>query len=233
MQCVVLAGGLGTRMRPRTETVPKVLLPIAGKPFAVHQLEHLAKVGVSRLVYCIGFLGEQVREVLGDGSHWGVSIAYADEGQVLRGTGGAIRLAWEQGLLEEYFAVLYGDSYLPIDFRMPHAAFLESGMPALMTVYRNQERFDKSNAQFQDGKVWYDKTAATAGKHFEFIDYGLLFFRQQLFAEALSERWDLAQLLHSLSAQGKLAGYEVASRFYEMGSLDGFSDLERYLLEKR
>jgi N-acetyl-alpha-D-muramate 1-phosphate uridylyltransferase len=230
MQCVILAGGLATRMRPHTETVPKVLLPIGDKPFAVHQIEHLRASGVDRLVYCIGYLGEQVREVLGTGTQWGVDIEYVDEGEHLKGTGGAVRLAWEQGVLEESFAVLYGDSYLPIDFRLPWVLFLKSRMQALMTVYRNGGKFDKSNAEFRNGKVFYDKKAASEGKAFEYIDYGLSFLNRDLFKEVPAAKWDLSELFHRLSQENALAGYEVHERFYEIGSPRGLEELSEHLL---
>ncbi len=230
MQCVILAGGLATRMRPHTETIPKVLLPIGGTPFAVHQIEHLRASGVDRLVYCIGHLGEQVRTALGSGVQWGVDIEYVDEGPNLKGTGGAIRLAWEQGVLEESFAVLYGDSYLPIDFRLPWVFFLKERAKALMTVYRNQGNFDKSNAEFKDGKVFYDKKAAEAGKSFEFIDYGLSFLKRDLFKDSPDSHWDLSDLFHRLSEENALLGYEVFERFYEIGSPTGFEELSEHLL---
>lgn len=230
MQCVILAGGLATRMRPHTETIPKVLLPVGGKPFAVHQIEHLRTSGVDRIVYCIGFLGDQVRERLGSGSKWGVDIEYVDEGAELKGTGGALRLAWEQGVLEESFAVLYGDSYLPIDFRLPWVFFLKERAKALMTVYRNGGKFDKSNAEFRNGKVFYDKKAAEAGKSFEFIDYGLSFLKRDLFKNVPSSKWDLSDLFHQLSKEDALFGYEVFERFYEIGSPSGLEALSEHLL---
>lgn len=227
MQCVILAGGLGTRMRPLTETCPKTLLPVKGRPFAHHQLHWLAAQGVTEAIYCIGHEGHRIR------SYWDAepspvaSIRYVDEGARLRGTGGAIRLAHEQGVLEESFLVIYGDSFLPVEYAPVWQAFQASGMPALMTVLRNEGRWDRSNAIYENGRViLYDKTANSA---MHYIDYGLSACRRELFTASTPEVFDLAALFHQLSLQGQLAGYEVARRFYEIGSPAGLQDLELYL----
>src|SRR5258708_3077419 len=110
----ILAGGLATRLRPVTETIPKALVEVAGKPFILRQLDYLREQGVSRVVLCVGFLGEQIRAVVGDGTALGLSVSYSQDWPTLMGTGGALRQA--PPLLEFQFLVLYGDSYLAIDF---------------------------------------------------------------------------------------------------------------------
>ncbi len=184
MQCVILAGGLGTRMLPHTQAVPKALLPVAGRPFAHWQLASLKKSGVTEVVYCIGHLGSLVRDFVGDGRRFGLEVRYVDEGESLRGTGGALRLACEQGVLAERFLVTYGDSYLPIDFSGPFASFVSCGRPALMTVLKNDGRWDKSNVIWKDGGiVLYDKEPRAEMLH---IDYGLLAFTRSLVAERIA-----------------------------------------------
>lgn len=234
MQCFVLAGWLGTRMRPLTEKIPKVLLPVNGVPFAFHQLELLKRNGFTRVTYSVGFLGEQVREALGDGKKWGLTVDYVDEGAELRGTGGALRLAFDEAALDEVFCVLYGDSYLPIDYREPWKFFATRTEPALMTVFHNQGRFDRSNARLDGDLVYYDKKAAAAGQGFEYIDYGLSILRREVVEKRLpsGRKGDLAELLHSLSVEKKLVGFEVRERFYEVGSPEGLTELERYLAGK-
>ena len=145
MQCVILAGGLGTRMWPETKTIPKTLLPIAGTPFATWQLAWLAGSGIDSVVYCVGHLGQLIRDHVGDGSSWGLSVRYVDEGDHLRGTAGALRLACDQGALDEDFLVLYGDSWLQIDPASVLRAARECREPALMTVFRNDGCWDGSN----------------------------------------------------------------------------------------
>jgi NDP-sugar pyrophosphorylase family protein len=157
-QCVVLAGGLGTRMLPLTEDVPKTLLPVLGRPFADYQLRWLRSQGITDVVYCIGHLGSMVRDFVGDGSRWDLRTTWVDEGEQLRGTAGALRLALDGGVLHHSFCVLYGDSYLQAALPPVRRAFTESGKPALMTVLHNEGRWDTSNVEFESGQLrLYDK----------------------------------------------------------------------------
>jgi NDP-sugar pyrophosphorylase family protein len=225
MQCVILAGGLGTRMRPLTETCPKTLLPVAGRPFAYHQLHWLAAQGITEVVYSIGHQGDFIRSYWDEEPSPVSKIRYVDEGERLRGTAGALRLAREQGVLDERFFVIYGDSFLRVEFKTIWQAFQASGQPALMTVLRNEGRWDRSNVVYENGKVvLYDKTGAAGMRY---IDYGLSCFRRDIFDD--STHSDLAALFHELSVQGKLAGFEAHERFYEIGSPAGLRDLEQYL----
>jgi NDP-sugar pyrophosphorylase family protein len=226
MQCVILAGGLGTRMRPLTETCPKTLLPVHGRPFAWHQMHWLASQGVDDVIYCIGHQGEMIRRYWESEPRPVRSVRYVDEGEQLRGTGGALRLAHRQGVLNESFLVIYGDSFLPVKFPPAWRAFQASRMPALMTVLRNEGRWDRSNVIYEKGRlILYDKQPDPRMQH---IDYGLSAFRRELFDDT-REVFDLATLLHQLSLEGRLAGFEVSERFYEIGSQQGLADLERYL----
>lgn len=224
MQCVILAGGLGTRMRPLTDVCPKTLLPVAGHPFAHHQVHWLAAQGVTEIVYCIGHQGDLIRKFWTE-EPAPIPIRYVDEGEILRGTAGALRLAIEQGALDASFFVIYGDSFLPVEFGPIWQAFRASGQPALMTVLRNEGRWDRSNAIYQTGQVvQYDKSAAPG---MQYIDYGLSCFRHDVFGEFTHS--DLSLVFHDLSLQGRLAGFEVHERFYEIGSPAGLRDFERYL----
>jgi len=226
MQCVILAGGLATRMRPLTDTCPKTLLPVCGRPFAHHQLHWLAAQGVEDVIYCIGHQGEMIRRYWESVPKPVRSIRYVDEGEQLRGTGGALRLASEQGVLDESFLVIYGDSFLPVEFPPVWRAFQASGMPALMTVLRNEGRWDRSNVIYENGRLLlYDKQTDS---RMQYIDFGLSAFRRDLFDQR-PEVFDLAVLLHELSLYGRLAGFEVQQRFYEIGSPHGLRDLEQYL----
>jgi NDP-sugar pyrophosphorylase family protein len=235
MQCVILAGGIGTRMWPETRTVPKTLLPVHGKPFAAWQLSWLANSGIRSVVYSIGYLGDDVRAYVGDGSAWGVSVAYVDEGEHLRGTAGALRLALDSGVLEGDFLVLYGDSWLQVD----PAAVLESlrgrPEPALMTVHRNEGQWDASNVIFDGHRVVrYAKGLSERPPEMRWIDYGLTALRQSVLEQHVPPDavFDLAPVLSTLAAEGKLAGFEVPDRFYEIGSPRGRAELETVLREQ-
>jgi NDP-sugar pyrophosphorylase family protein len=237
LQCVILAGGLGTRMRPLTETIPKALVPVLGTPFADWQLALLAEQGVERVVYCTGYRGEMLRAHVGDGSRFGLRVAWSDEGDRLLGTAGAIRLALDRAVLDGAFFVLYGDSYLPASFAGAEAAWRGSGAPALMTVLRNDGRWDRSNCVYRDGRVvLYDKRAgAERAAGMRWIDYGLSVLTGEVVAGRVpaGEVADLADLQHDLSRASRLAGLEVSERFYEAGSATGLRDLEEYLQARR
>lgn len=226
----VLAGGLATRLRPLTERIPKALVEVAGKPFVEHQLDLLRRHGVNRVVLCVGYLGEMVEAAVGDGSRWGIDVRYAFDGGTLLGTGGALRKALP--LLGEEFLVLYGDSYLDCDYRAVEAAFIASGKLGLMTVFRNANRWDRSNVVFTDGRiVRYDKRAHTPDM--AYIDYGLGALQAKAFDPYPTETAvDLATIYQALLARNELAGFEVAQRFYEVGSPAGLEETQCYLRAK-
>lgn len=226
-ECVILAGGVASRLGTQAGDLPKTLVPVGGRPFADHQLTWLAEQGVGEVVYCIGYRGDQIRDYVGEGERWGLNVTYVDEGADLRGTGGALRLAYDDGVLAESYAVLYGDSYLDVDLPRVHEAFRASGQPALMTVLRNERRWDKSNADFDGALVTrYSKTEGA----FEWIDYGLSVLTRNIASEIPNdEPADLAELYTRLSGERRLAGFEVTERFYEIGSPNGLAELERFL----
>ena len=226
----ILAGGLATRLRPITEEIPKSLIEVAGEPFICHQLEYLRKQGINSVVLCIGFLGEMIQEVVGDGSRWDMRVSYSPDGPTLLGTGGALRQALP--LLGEHFFILYGDSYLPIDFSDVEKTYAASGKKGLMTVLKNQNRWDKSNVEFDVGQITeYNKTVIRPEMHY--IDYGLgILQKTVLQAYPARQSFDLSKVYNDLSLAGELAGYEVFERFYEIGSHQGIADTQAYLLEK-
>ncbi len=226
----ILAGGLATRMKPHTEKMPKSLIDVHGKPFVARQLECLAERGVQRVVLCIGHLGAMIRESIGEGERFGLQLQYSDEGGTLLGTGGALKKALP--LLGDRFLVVYGDSLLECDYEAVERRFLESGRKGLMTVFRNDGRFDASNVLFDDGLIrMYDKIHRVPDmKH---IDYGLGALSSGAFDRvAESAPFDLAAIYQDLLAKGELAGLEVYERFYEIGSSAGLADTRRHFEEK-
>ncbi len=227
----ILSGGLATRLRPLTETIPKALVEIGGEPFLAHQLRLLARWGADRVVLCIGYRGEMIRDFAGDGSAFGVCIDYSSDGPALLGTAGAIRRALP--LLGSSFFVLYGDSYLPCDYRAVERAFRRSGKSGLMTVYRNDGRFDASNVDFANERILaYDKRDSTPAMRY--IDYGLGAFRSDVFAALPDNQFhDLASIYQGLLHRGDLAGFETHERFYEIGSPSGIQELQDYIRRPR
>jgi N-acetyl-alpha-D-muramate 1-phosphate uridylyltransferase len=223
----ILAGGLATRLRPVTETIPKALIEIAGEPFLAHQLRLLRAAGYERVVLCVGYLGEMVRDFAGDGSAFGLHVDYAFDGPKLLGTAGAIMRALP--LLGPHFSVIYGDSYLPCDYAAAERAFAESGRLGLMTVYRNEGRWDTSNVEFEHGRVLrYDKANRTPTMRH--IDYGLGVLRREAFDGVPADQpYDLAAVYRDLVQRGELAAWESPDRFYEIGSREGIADLAEFL----
>ena len=223
----ILAGGLATRLKPITEKIPKLLVEVAGEPFFSHQLRLLKGAGLNRLVLCVGYLGEMIVEGYGDGAEWGISIDYSFDGPKLLGTGGALIRALPK--LGDAFYVLYGDSYLPIDYLAVGEAFLKSGKQGLMTVFENREKYDASNVWFQDGVIRsYDKKDKVP--EMRHIDYGLGLFRADAFdGFPRDEVVDLAEVQKALLKRGELAGFEISQRFYEIGSHAGLRELDQLL----
>ena len=223
----ILAGGMATRLRPITEKIPKLLVEVAGEPFFSHQLRLLRANGLTRIVLCVGYLGQQIVDLYGDGAKWGVKIEYAFDGPKLLGTGGALIAALPK--LGDAFYVLYGDSYLPIDYRAVGDFFLRSGQLGLMTVYENQGKYDTSNVWFEGGGIRvYDKKAKLP--EMRHIDYGLGVFRATAFDGFPRDAVvDLAEVQKSLVARQQLAGFEIKERFYEIGSHEGLKELNELL----
>ena len=180
---------------------------------------------------CVGYLGEQIKAEVGDGSAYGLEVRYSWDGPRLLGTGGALKRALP--LLGDRFFVFYGDSYLPVDFRSVERSFLESGSPALTTVLQNDDRWDKSNVLFQRGRiVEYNKRSPRP--EMRHIDYGLGILSASLFSDRPADApFDLAEVYHDLSLRGELAGFEVFERFYEIGSQAGLQETDEFLARGR
>lgn len=223
----ILAGGLASRLQPLTETIPKVLIEVTGEPFIAHQLRLLRANGFQRVTVCAGYLGEMIQDCVGDGGRFGLQVEFSFDGPRLLGTAGAVKQALP--LLGEAFFVLYGDTYLSCDYRAVQTEFERSGRPALMTVFRNENRWDRSNVEFVNGRISaYDKEQRTP--RMQHIDYGLGVFNHSAFEIVPRDQpYDLATLYHSLLTQGQLAAYEVDQRFYEIGTLEGLEETRRHL----
>ncbi len=230
MQAVVLAGGLATRMRPRTLTVPKAMLEVAGRPFVDWQLEKLAACGYDDVVLCVAHLAEQIEAHVEDGARFGVRVRYSHEGPTLLGTAGALRAALD--LLAPTFLVTYGDSYLPFDYAEPlrvldaHADCL-----GVMSIYENAGQWDESNVFPDETGAWvarYEKKRPDL--HFTHIDYGAIALRREVIAALpAGEARDLAAIQAELASRRLLRAVVARDRFFEIGSPDGLATLDRWL----
>lgn len=231
MQVVILAGGLATRLRPITEEVPKSLIEIEGKSFLEYQLDFLKRGGVEDIVLCTGYLGEQVEKYCGDGSRFGMNIRYSHEGERLLGTAGALKKA--ERLLDDPFFTLYGDSYLFLNFAGVLSYFNSQNKLALMTVYKNQDRYDRSNTMIEGNMVkHYSKKERTEGM--VYIEYGANLFRKEvlnLIPE--NQPYSLEQLFSKLIDEKELLAFEVSERFYQIGSPEGLEEFKKYVSQEK
>lgn len=224
---IILAGGMATRLYPVTRNVPKAMIHICGRPFIDHQLRLLQEKGISEVILCIGNLGSNIEEFVGDGARWGLSVRYSYDGTTLLGTGGAVKKA--AGLLDGAFFIMYGDSYLDIDYQSVAMHFLSSGFPVLMTVFRNRNSMDVSNILMINGRIAkYSKTECDPSM--EYIDYGLIAMRKEILDGYPSGTpFDLSGVLSEAVAKEAVIPFEVKQRFFEIGSFQGILETEDYI----
>jgi NDP-sugar pyrophosphorylase family protein len=228
---VILAGGLATRLYPVTRKIPKSLILIDGRPFIEHQFELMREKGVTKVFLCVGNFGKMIEAHVGDGSRFGLKVQYSYDGDILLGTGGAIKKA--AGMLPDVFLILYGDSYLDVDFESVVQQFNTGTFPAMMTVYRNRNSYDTSNIIMKGGKIIkYDKRSFDPAM--EYIDYGLITIRKSVFDKyPANAPFDISLVLSRLVDAGLVPGYEVTKRFYEIGSIVGIKETEDYIKTRK
>jgi NDP-sugar pyrophosphorylase family protein len=224
----LLAGGLATRLGHAAATVPKAMVEVAGRPFIEHQLELLHRNGIRRVVLCLGHLGEQIEDHLGDGSRFAMELRYRHDGKAALGTGGAVRSALPE--LGDVFWVMYGDSYMDIDYSAVLEKFDQNAAAlGLMTVIRNDDRWDRSNVIFRGGRLMrYDKK--NRAPDMRYIDYGVQILRSEAAERLIANRpADVADLYRVLVSEGRMVGHEVNRRFYEIGTPGSLEETRRFL----
>lgn len=225
----ILAGGKATRLGELARDIPKCLQDVAGRPFLHWQLDWVASQGHRRVVLLIGHLGDQVRASVGDGARFGLDIAYSEDGDRPLGTAGALRQALP--LLGPRFLVTYGDSLLDVSLGEVEDAWAASRKAALMTVLANGNRWDTSNLIYRDGAIRaYDKVRRSP--EMQHIDYGLGGLSEQLLQELPDGPADLATVYQTALQRGELAAFEVAHRFYEIGTPAGLQELRTHLTSR-
>lgn len=230
MQAVILAGGLGTRLRPVTEQIPKVMVPVNGKPFLLHLVELLKSNGVNDAILCIGYLGGKVRNFFEHERSPGLKIRYSEEKEELLGTGGALKQA--QNLLENHFFVINGDTYLPLDYAEVERTFLNRGKKALMVAYDNQEDTGvKNNVALDENLMVIKHDKGGHSPDLKFVEAGVLVLkREALELIRKGSRISLEKGLYpGLIQQGQLAAYVTGQRFYDIGTMEQKRNFEELL----
>jgi N-acetyl-alpha-D-muramate 1-phosphate uridylyltransferase len=228
---VLLAGGLATRLYPVTHSIAKSMIEIAGKPFISHQIELLKSKGIEKIIICAGKYGEQIQDFVGDGANFGLNVYFSFDGEKLLGTGGAVKKALN--FVENEFFLMYGDSYLDIDFKAINKYFQGFDKLGLMTVLKNDNLWDRSNVIFKDGKLLkYSKKEYDS--EMNYIDFGLGVLKKKSFEfYKETDTFDLSDLYSNLLEKEELIGYEVFNRFYEIGSFKGIEETEDFLNNRR
>jgi MurNAc alpha-1-phosphate uridylyltransferase len=222
---VILAGGIGSRLGRLTKKTPKALIKVNGKPFIHYQLTLLSKQGIKKVILCIGHLGNKIKKFVGDGKQFNLEVKYSYEKKLL-GTGGAIKNAFS--LIKKNFFIMYGDTYLPINFINVQNRYKRLKYNSLITVYKNQNNLDKSNVFFNGKRIVYDKKNYL--KKMKYIEYGLSIFNKKIFKYfSKKKKFDLSDVFYFLSKKKLLNYYIVKKRFYEIGSISGLKDSKKYL----
>lgn len=232
-QVVVLLGGLGTRLKDTAADTPKSMVDVHGRPFFHYQLHLMKQQGFRDFVFCVGYMGEAIEDYFADGSEYGVNIRYSYDGDGLLGTGGALRKALP--LLDPDFVVIYGDSYMDTDYReliYRYLAAKSRGKKALMSVYRNADKYDRSNVVFKNDELLeHDKWRHAP--EMEYIDFGVSILNKSV-VEAIPEgqELDLSDVYQQLVHDRLMSGCEVANRFYEIGRPDSLDEFRRFIHER-
>jgi NDP-sugar pyrophosphorylase family protein len=237
LTCLVLAGGLGTRMADFTKSIPKILIPVGGRPFLHHQLDLLEQQGFSKIVLSLGYLGTMVVEELERHSHPGLQISFIFDGDFPLGTGGAARKACENGILDQFFFITYGDSYLPFNPQAMVSEFNAQKYEAIMALYTNSENLDRNNARIsEDFTVTYMKNVSNPEEFgLNVIDFGISYVSRESILRVVPSNtsYDLAQYFQEVSTEKRLQGLISKQRFYEIGSYAGRDELEIHLSNQK
>ena len=225
LQTAILLGGLGSRVASISKKKPKALVDINGKPFIDWQLNYLKKQGFKNIIMCVGHMSKQIIDFVGNGERYNLKIEYSDDGEKLLGTGGSIKKALP--LLNQSFFILYGDSFLPINYIDVEKIFLKKQNLALMTIIKNSNKWDKSNVHLDGSKVNYNKKYPNI--HMKHIDYGLSVVNASVFDNYKEiDKFDLSDVFYTLSKDNLLRVHEIKKRFYEIGSVKGLEDTIKY-----
>ncbi|MFC1864235.1 sugar phosphate nucleotidyltransferase [Chloroflexota bacterium] len=219
MQAVILAGGMGTRLKPLTDKIPKVMVPVNGKPFLWHLLKLLESQGIGDIILCIGYLGKQVKDFFGNGGSLGMRIRYSEETERLLGTGGALKQS--QNLLDDHFFVINGDTYLPVDYEEVERSFMKRGKKALIVVYDNREHTGvRNNVELDDALMVIRHDKESSDLSLEYVEAGVLAFKREVL-DLMEQRGPVSietGLYPTLIQQGELAAYVAGQRFYDIGT---------------
>jgi len=222
-----MAGGLATRLRPLTEDTPKSLILIEGKPFLQYQIELLNRNGIKEIVLCLGYMGNKIEDYFGNGNRFGVKIKYSYEDNLL-GTGGALKLV--EPHLDEHFFLIWGDSYVRLDYQEMYAFHIKNDrkFEVTMAIFYNIRNYDKSNIAYEHGKIKkYEKHSKDVLKY---IDAGIMVINKELLERIpVSRVFQIEEIFSQLAKQEKIQPFLIKKRYYEIGSIKGLNQFKKFI----
>lgn len=223
-----MAGGLATRLRPLTNDIPKSLILIQGKPFLQYQIELLTRYDIKDIVLCVAYMGKKIEDYFGDGNKFGVKITYSYEKNKLLGTGGALKLV--EPYLNENFFLLWGDSYVRLNYKEMHDFHLKNtnDFDVTIAIFYNIRNYDKSNIIYERGRIKkYEKNSKDEMKY---IDAGIMVFNKKILKRIPSGKvFQIEDLFHKLAKEEKLKPFLIKKRYYEIGSLKGLNQFKKFV----
>lgn len=227
MQVVILAGGLGTRLRPLTYEIPKPMVPVKGRPFLEHQIKMLKKNGLSDFVLCVGYLGDKIKKYFKNGESLGINILYSEE-KIPLGTGGALKNA--KDLLEKEFLLVYGDSFLDIDYNNLTLFFSQKGRLGITVAFANSPKIAPNNTELNDNGEIVSYNKKEEGRA-NCVEAGVHIFNKGILDLIPSDKtFSLEESLLPILIQKKeLAGYLTSQRYYDIGTFERISNFKRIL----
>lgn len=231
MQIVIFCGGLATRLKNLAKNKPKSMMDINGKPFLEYQIDNIKKYDIKDIVLCVGHLSEQIIDYFGNGEKFNVNIKYSHDGEKPLGPIGALKKA--EPLLKKDFFIMYGDSYLSVNFKDVYNFYKKYDKAACMVVYKNKDKYDKSNLIIKDNLVlgYGDKQRT---KDMVYIDYGAsLLSKKTLYNLKDDTFYSTGDFFSKLIKNHELLAYEVKTRFYHIGNPEALEELRKYIKTQR
>lgn len=230
-QAVILAGGVGARLRPLTYTTPKPMILVNNRPYLEYLIELLKQNGISEIVLLLGYLSEKIVDHFGDGSNFGINIKYSI-GDVSFETGKRIKDA--ESLIKDHFLLMYCDNYWPLNLQRLIDLHDKNQTSATVTVYTNKDSMTRNNIYVdKDGYVVkYDKTRTD--KNLNGVEIGFFIIDKEIMGLMPNNNFSFEkEILPQLIEKRLLSGYLTDHRYYSIGSLERISITEKFLQPKK
>ena len=230
-QAVILAGGVGARLRPLTYTIPKPMILVNDRPYLEYLIELLKQNGISEIVLLLGYLYEKIVDHFGDGSNFGINIKYSI-GDVSFETGKRIKDA--ENLIKDHFLLMYCDNYWPLNLGKLIELHCKNQTAATVTVYTNKDGITKNNIYVDKNGyvVKYDKSRTD--KNLNGVEIGFFIIDKEVMGLMPNNNFSFEkEILPQLIEKRQLSGYLTEHRYYSIGSLERISKTEKFLQPKK